>query len=1077
MSEKEVDTGLESMVVVPRNQFPPTDIDPAPVGMFADTAPVFRVTSPGGDGEVVIRVLSHKDSAPLARLLSLLDGFGLAIADIRSSIAGPSGEARIRDFVLDDATGQLTSVASCGAAVEDALQAGWSGEDEVDGFSRLVVRADLLRQEAGMLRTYARYLHQTGYPIGPGRIAECLVNNPESARALVDYFHVRFDPLRSEGRDAAMAKAEVALDECAATALTNDDTRVLRRLAAAMKATVRVSYFRKAKDGRRQPCLALKIASSQLDGLPLPRPMFEIFVSGARMEGIHLRGGRVARGGLRWSDRAQDFRTEVLGLLKAQMVKNVVIVPEGSKGGFVVRRQALLAPEAVRNEAIACYRMFVGALLDLTDNLADGVIVPPADVVRHDADDPYLVVAADKGTATFSDIANEEAVRRGFWLGDAFASGGSAGYDHKAMGITARGAWESVRRHSDELGIDLEAGSITAVGVGDMSGDVFGNGMLRSNRIRLLAAFDHRHIFVDPDPDPLVSYVERKRLFGLHGSSWMDYSAQALSPGGGIFSRSARSITVSEAVRVRLRLDTCEIAPEDLIRAILRAEVDLLWLGGIGTYVKGSRESQESAGDRANDAVRVDGCELRCRMVGEGANLGFTQAGRTEYAVAGGRINTDAIDNAGGVNCSDHEVNIKILLNRVEATGRLDRAARNALLRDMTDDVAELVLADNRMQALALSLAVARSPQTLARHVRLIRRFEREGQLNRAVAGLPDEETLSERAARGLGLCRPELAVLLAHTKISLYAEIIKSDLPDDPLFEADLLRYFPLAMQERFREEILAHPLRREIIATVVVNSMVNRIGSGVVNEIQDRTGASDADVARAYAVARDLSGANDIWDAMAGAGGPVDAATRIEVLAQTRDAVEEMTCWLLRNVKSPLSVSEAVGRFLPAIKRFRDLLDEAAQDDHGYQSDRFDACRDIRGHIAALPRLATALDIVQIAEATKVEFDFVCRYLFATDERLGVTRLLVHLNQVRSHNALEIRVLAGVREDVSVVLRDFVGRALLQHPFDAEARMLEMEQRATRFASVVEAYVEQPEPGIMAAVACGQDLRAIAI
>jgi len=1063
-------------MVAPRIRFPSADIDPALVEMAADAAPVFRVTTPDWDGEVAIRVLSHKDSAPLARLLSLLDGFGLPIADIRTSETG-GGRTRIRDFVLDHAAGQLITVASGAAAVEDALRIAWSGEDEVDGFSRLVVRTDLSRQEAGMLRTYARYLHQTGYPIGPAGIAECLANNPEQARALVDYFNVRFDPRRSEGRDLGMQRAEAALDESAATALTNEDTRVLRRLGAVIKATVRVSYFRKDKDGRTPPCLALKIASSQLDGLPLPRPMFEIFVSGARMEGIHLRGGRVARGGLRWSDRAQDFRTEILGLLKAQMVKNVVIVPQGSKGGFVLRRQALVPPEAVRDEAVACYRLFIGALLDLTDNLADGVIVPPADVVRHDADDPYLVVAADKGTATFSDIANEEAVRRGFWLGDAFASGGSAGYDHKAMGITARGAWESVRRHFDELGIDLEADGVTAVGVGDMSGDVFGNGMLLSNRIRLLAAFDHRHIFVDPDPDPLASYVERKRLFGLRGSSWMDYSAQALSAGGGVFSRSARSITVSGAVRARLGLEACEIAPEDLIRAILRAEVDLLWLGGIGTYVKGSRESQESAGDRANDAVRVDGCELRCRIVGEGANLGFTQAGRTEYALAGGRINTDAIDNAGGVNCSDHEVNIKILLNRVEAAGGLDRAARNALLKDMTDEVATLVLADNRMQALALSLAVARAPQTLARHVRLIRRFEREGQLNRAVAGLPDEEMLAERAVRGLGLCRPELAVLLAHTKISLYAEIIKSDLPDDPLFEADLLRYFPCAMQERFREEILAHPLRREIITTVVVNSMVNRIGSGVVNEIQDRTGASDADVARAYAVARDLSSANDIWDAMAGARALPDAATRIEVLAQTRDAVEETACWLLRNVKLPINVSDTVGRFMPSVKRFRELLAEATQAEHTPLSSDFDADTALRIHVVALPRLATALDIARISDATKIDFDFVCRYLLAADERLGVARLLGRLDQVRPQDALEGRVLAGVREDVRVTLRDFVARALMQQPLDAVERLLQLEPRATRFASVVEVYVEQPEPGLMAAVACAQDLRALAV
>lgn len=1056
--------------------------DPAVLAVVSGERPVgFRIIRQEVDCRppiVVVRVCVYGDTALLAHLLSLLDGFGLAIADIRSWVAenGQKSQILVRDFLLDHRAGSWIRNDTQEAELREALAAAWYGEDEVDGFSRLIAAIGIRRRDSIMLRTYARYLHQIGYPVGQAQIADCLADNGVQARALVDYFLLRFDPHRAEERKASLSAAEQTLEQCAGDAATQNDVRVLLRMTALMRATLRVTFFQHEEGGGHKPYLALKLSSASIKDLPLPRPMFEIFVSGVRMEGIHLRGGKVARGGLRWSDRYQDFRTEILGLLKAQMVKNVVIVPEGSKGGFVVRRQGQLEPGEVREEAIACYKLFINALLDLTDNVVNGSVVPPGDLVRYDGDDPYLVVAADKGTATFSDIANEIAVRRGFWLQDAFASGGSAGYDHKAMGITARGAWESVRLHFSELGIDVRSNTVSVIGVGDMSGDVFGNGMLLSPNIRLVAAFDHRHIFVDPDPDPTASFAERRRLFELPGSTWMDYGRELISQGGGVFARSARSVTVSEVVRDRFGLVSCKTEPDVLIQAILRADVDLLWLGGIGTYIKASGESQERVGDRANDLVRVSARELRCRVIGEGANLGITQAGRIEFALAGGRINTDAIDNAGGVNCSDHEVNIKILLNRVEAAGRISREQRNALLSEMTDEVGHLVLRDNRMQALALSLAVARAPQTLERHVRLIRRFEREGQLNRSVAGLPDEDALFERGVRGMGLCRPELAVLLAHTKISLYAELIKSDLPDDPLFEGDLIRYFPSAMRQRFYEDILAHPLRREIVVTTVVNSMVNRMGSGFVNEMQDRTGAPDAEVARAYSVARDLSGANETWDAVAARIGLADTTRGIDLLVRMRDVIEGMAYWVLRNVNWPIRVSETVQRFMPAVVRVRKLALEQGQTGEG----RTDGPADERACTSAQPAqlalMVMALDVGWIVEQTNRNLEEVCEAMLCADARLGVTALLHCLAEIRGQDALEWQVLAGAREEVQASFRYLLVSALDRHAAASPGGWLELDPRIHRFATTVSAFLDQEEPSVMSAVACSQKLRAIA-
>src|SRR5574343_291860 len=615
---------------------------------------------------------------------------------------------------------------------------------------------------------------------------------------------------------------------------------------------------------------------------------------------------------MRWLDVPLDFRTEVLGLFKAQIVKNVVIVPEGAKGGFVIRQPPAAGGEALRAEAIACYSTLIRGLLDLTDNLVDGRVVPPPAVRRHDADDPYLVVAADRGTASFSDIANAISAEYGFWLGDAFASGGSVGYDHKALGITARGAWEAVQRHFRELGVDARHEPIEVVGVGDMSGDVFGNGLLLAAGMRRVGALDHRHIFVDPQPQGEAAFAERRRLFALPTSAWADFDPAALGPGGAVYARSAKTLHLSAEAQSRFGL-AAEVTPEQLMAALLQAEVDLLWLGGIGTYVRAYDESDAAAGDRANDAIRIAGRQLRARVVGEGANLGLTQRGRIEAALNGVALNTDAIDNAGGVSCSDHEVNIKILLNTAQADGRLPRPERDALLASMADEVCDLVLPDIRLQTQALSVATTRAATDLDRHRRLIGFFEQSGQLERSLAGLPTDDQLAARRASARGLTRPELAVLLAHTKIALFGEIINADLPADPLLEQDLLNYFPSRLREAFRDDILNHPLRREIVTMTVVNSMVNRVGSGFVNDIHERTGATDAEVARAYLVARELFGLEDCWAQIEALDTAAGSAAHRTLMQATREIVELATVWLLRHRPSPLDISSTVAELRP--------------------------------------------------------------------------------------------------------------------------------------------------------------------
>ncbi|HEV3364137.1 MAG TPA: NAD-glutamate dehydrogenase domain-containing protein, partial [Acidimicrobiia bacterium] len=660
-----------------------------------------------------------------------------------------------------------------------------------------------------------------------------------------------------------------------------------------VQATLRTNWFRPSPGVRGVPGstgghpVVFKLDPTQVPGLPLPRPRYEIFVCSPRVEGVHLRGGRVSRGGLRWSDRREDFRTEVLGLMKAQMVKNAVIVPVGAKGGFVMKRPPPASPDktadrdAVAAEVAACYRDFVSGLLDVTDTIVGGEVVHPPAVFAYDGDDPYLVVAADKGTATFSDLANSIAAEYGFWLGDAFASGGSSGYDHKKMGITARGAWESVKRHFRDLGVNADTAPITVVGIGDMSGDVFGNGLLCSRSLKLVAAFDHRHIFLDPDPDPAASAAERERLFNLPRSSWADYDAGAISAGGGVFPRTAKLVPLSPEVRAVLDVDAEAVQPAELIKAILRAPVDLLWNGGIGTYVKASTESHGDVGDKANEAVRIDATELRVRVVGEGGNLGFTQRGRIEFALAGGHINTDAIDNSGGVDCSDHEVNIKILLDTVVADGEMTVLQRNRLLAEMTDEVAAMVLRDNYDQTGALATARAQAAPMVDVHARYLRRLENEGGLDRAIEFLPSDEVLAQRRSAGAGLTTPEFAVLLAYTKLDMSSKLLASDAPEDPWFCRELAAYFPEALRdERFASAMERHPLRREIIATRVTNLIVDKAGTSFVHRLTEETGATVPELARAHAAAWEIFGLQDLWSAVEALDNVVPAAIQIEMM-----------------------------------------------------------------------------------------------------------------------------------------------------------------------------------------------------
>jgi glutamate dehydrogenase len=981
-----------------------------------------------------MRLKAYHPDAPiiLSQALPLLEHMGLRVIDeephvVRVSIDGHR-KVMIHDFGLETRSGAAVDLGAIRDNFQEAFLGVWRGEVESDWFNSLVLDAGFSSREVVIVRAYCKYLRQAGFAFSQSYIQQTLISNPKLAKLLVELFLTLFDPAGAADAEARAERIRADIAAGLERVESADEDRIIRRFFNAIDSTLRTNFFQKAADGGVKPYLSFKLDSRRIDDLPLPRPMVEVSVYSPRMEGIHLRGGKVARGGIRWSDRREDFRTEILGLMKAQQVKNVVIVPVGSKGGFVLKRPPETGDrEAFLAEGIECYKTLIRGLLDLTDNIVGGNLVPPRDVVRRDEDDPYLVVAADKGTATFSDIANGVSADYGFWLGDAFASGGSQGYDHKKMGITARGAWECVKRHFREIGVDTQKQDFTVVGVGDMSGDVFGNGMLLSPHINLLAAFNHLHIFVDPDPDPEASFAERKRMFDLPRSSWSDYNASLISKGGGVFDRRAKALKLSPEIRERFAIEAETLSPVELIRLLLKTEVDLLWFGGIGTYVKSSHESHADVGDRSNDTVRVNGDELRCKVLGEGANLGVTQLGRIEYALAGGRLNTDFIDNSAGVDCSDHEVNIKILLNAAVTDGDMTAKQRDALLVKMTDEVGDLVLRDNYLQSQAITMVEADGVNAMDNQSRLMRTFERQGRLNRSVEFLPNEEELTDRAAARQGLTRSEIAVLFSYCKLWLYDEFLASDLPDDRHLAEDVVRYFPTPLRRKFKDRITHHRLRRELIATSITNSLVNRVGGTFVTEIAEKTGISAVEIARAYIVSRDVFRVREAWERIEALDTLVPAAVQTTLQRETQRLIERGTLWFLRNGGSPLDITVNIAAFGTAVAALADKIDTVLTEEMNsrilhragrYQEDGVP--EELARRIAYLIVMPSACDIVRIAAARGVAAEDVARLYFAVGDQLGFGWLRYQAEKLAAGSYWQKLALAAVVEELYAHQRD---------------------------------------------------------
>ncbi|MGW0801709.1 NAD-glutamate dehydrogenase [Nonomuraea sp. NPDC002799] len=981
------------------------------------------------EGERRLKIYKVGSPISLSHALPLIQRLGVEVVDERPYEIDRDNDpatknAWIYDFGLRYAPSAEVDRNDFKRLFQDGLTALWKGRVQADNFNALILRAGLTWEQVEILRVYAKYLRQAGSTFSQLYMERVLAGNVRLARLLVRLFEAKLDPRRGDDVridlvDALNEEILGALDEVASL----DEDRILRAYLEMIQATLRTNYFQTV-DGQRKPYISLKFDPQAISVLPLPRPKYEIFVYSPRVEGVHLRFGKVARGGLRWSDRMEDFRTEILGLVKAQMVKNTVIVPTGSKGGFVVKRPpASGAREDLLAEGVACYRTFISGLLDITDNLVDGKVVPPADVVRHDGDDTYLVVAADKGTATFSDIANDVAKQYGFWLGDAFASGGSVGYDHKVMGITARGAWESVKYHFRTMGVDVQSTDFTVAGVGDMSGDVFGNGMLLSQHIRLVAAFDHRHIFVDPTPDAARSFGERQRLFELPRSSWEDYDEKLISPGGGVYSRTAKSIPITPQTREALGIQDAvtSMAPNDLISAILRAPVDLLWNGGIGTYVKASSESHADVGDKANDVLRVNAADLRCKVVGEGGNLGFTQLARIEYVLNGGLANTDFIDNSAGVDTSDHEVNIKILLDQVVRDGELTDKQRNQVFASMTDEVADLVLRDNYAQNVVLAAARKQAVEMLHIHARYLRRLERDGLVNRELEFLPSDKTLAERRQARLGLTAPEFSVLLAYTKLVVDAEVLASDLPDESYLESWLVSYFPSALRERFRPYMDAHPLRREIITTCVVNELVNSMGTTFMHRFGEETGASAPDIVRAYLVAREVFDLPSFYRAVEALDNQVDTATQIAMLLEARKLAERGTRWLLVNRRPPLDLAGSVHFFTKGVNglvgHVTKMLTGPDLSAYEERRDSFLARgvpQELAERVAAMVPAYSTLDLVEISSVTGRPVNEVAEVYFDLADRLQLARLRERVIALPRDNRWNSMARSALRDDL---------------------------------------------------------------
>ena len=984
-------------------------------------------------------------SASLSELLPMLQCMGVVVLEERPfTVTRPDGlqvwlyQFRIspRPEIPAPRPDEIDGVAERFA---DAVTAIWQGRVEIDRFNELVLRAGLTWRQVVIIRAYSRYLKQAGFPYGQSHIETVINDNAKTARSLVELYEALFDPEQSDAKKSAAqaAAAAVAADIDALVSLDTD--RVLRAFASLIQATLRTNYFvTRPESARSNGVLATKLNPGLIDELPLPRPRFEIFVYSPRVEGVHLRFGAVARGGLRWSDRREDFRTEILGLVKAQAVKNAVIVPVGAKGGFVVKhppaptRDPAADREATRNEGVACYRLFIAGLLDVTDNVETSTrtVVPPPQVVRRDGEDAYLVVAADKGTATFSDIANDVAKSYGFWLGDAFASGGSVGYDHKAMGITAKGAWESVKRHFREMGMDTQSQDFTVVGVGDMSGDVFGNGMLLSEHIRLIAAFNHLHIFVDPTPDAASSWQERRRLFDLPRSTWDDYDKSLISAGGGVFSREQKSIPISAEMRRALGIsaEVTELTPPALVKAILMAPVDLLWNGGIGTYVKAETESDADVGDRANDLVRVNGNQVRAKVIGEGGNLGVTSRGRVEFDLAGGRINTDALDNSAGVDCSDHEVNIKILVDSLVTLGKVDAGERSALLESMTDEVGALVLEDNAEQNDLMGTSRANAATLLNVHARQIKELEHTRGLNRDLEALPADKEIRRRIDAGIGLTSPELATLMAHVKLALKDELLASELPDQEVFASRLPNYFPRQLRDRFTAEVRNHQLSSEIVTTMLVNDMVDTAGITFAYRITEDVGVGYVDAVRTYAATDAIFGIGDVWRQIRSASLENDIPVHISdrMTLDLRRLIDRAGRWLLNYRPQPLAVGAEINRFAAKVAALTPRMREWLRGDDlaivTKEADEFaahGAPKDLAFMVSTGLYQYSLLDVIDVADIVDRDVVEVADTYFALMDHLGTDGLLTAVSGLPRDDRWHALARLAIRDDLYSSLR----------------------------------------------------------
>ncbi len=1053
----------------------------------------------GADG-LRMKLYRQLKDIPLSDVLPMMENMGLrVIAERPYRLMVDDAPVYVQDFEVESTVGVIDAAAAS-AAFADAFASVWHGQAENDGFNRLVLATGLSWRQVSMLRGYCKYLLQIGVPFSQSYVEGTVNRYPLLARLIVELFEARFEPApatdkatldaqlaqfkalaggdaatvkllegvvkaRGGNRDARMALVHDTLVKLLDGVSSLDEDRILRSFIGVIEATLRTSYYMPRKDGVRADggpadYISFKLDAAKVPDLPKPRPYREIWVCGPRVEGTHLRFGPVARGGLRWSDRREDFRTEVLGLVKAQMVKNTVIVPVGSKGGFFAKQ--LPDPSVDRDawftEGVACYKRFINGLLDITDNIVNNKIVPPQGVVRHDMDDPYLVVAADKGTATFSDTANGIARAHGFWLDDAFASGGSVGYDHKGMGITARGAWESVKRHFRALGRDCQKQDFTVVGIGDMSGDVFGNGMLLSKHIRLVAAFDHRHIFIDPNPDSAISYKERARLFKLPRSSWEDYDRTLIAKGGGVWPRSAKSIPLSAEAKAALGIDTdaAAMSPSELMNAILKAPVDLLWNGGIGTYVKCSRENNADVGDRANNALRVDGNQLRCKVVGEGGNLGCTQLGRIEAGLQGVLLNTDFIDNSAGVDTSDHEVNIKILLNAEVQKGKLKLAERNKLLASMTNEVAQLVLNDNYRQNQALSLMERMTLTRLGSKMHFISTLESQGLLDRQIEFLPTDAEMSERKLRGMGLTRPELSVLLSYSKLVAYPQLLASDIPEDPYLSKELARYFPEPLQDKYAKGMEKHRLKREIIATAVTNSTINRMGATFLMRMQEDSGRGIGEIARAYTITRETLDARDLWTQIDALDGKIAESAQIDALQVIWELQRGFTRWLLSRPGAVPAITTAVERYHDGFRDIRagdNILPESQRPQ--YEASRKDwrakgVPAALADQLAALPYLEACPNIIELARERKLRAVEVAKVYFRLADALREPWLRAQIESLQVDGRWHAVARGVLRDELASQMRSLTSQVLAMPGKDADAKVnawLERDDASLRF------------------------------